>query len=312
MQSLFDDTKNPVFRLLCQIVGRIQAGAKLTRKEILAEIFSLPEFIYLEAPETEREEKIIDALFKFNRAGVAEIPPGGNFALPISDAEFSWLSAVLADEELFFLLPDALRQKLSARLKDFPPLYEKNFRRKLRAKPTTAAGKIFSERLALIVEALRLRKKISCAEEILTPCRLEYDLFADKFFLIVWREATRQVEKISVETLSELVLAEENIPPDVEELVKKFYAEHVAEVSLEVKNTRNAVERCFALFSSFDKKSCLQDDGSYFLTITYCTLDEEEIFDKAFSLGAAATVLAPETFRERIIKKFTAIKNLYE
>lgn len=309
MQSLFDDTKNPVFRLLCQVVGRIQAGAKLTRKEILAEIFSLPEFIYLEAPETEREEKIIDALFKFNLAGFAEIPTGKIFSLPISDAELSWLSAVLADEELFFLLPAALREKLSARMKDFPPLYEKNFWRKLRAKPTTAAGKIFSERLAVIVEALRLRKKISCAEEILTPCRLEYDLFTDKFFLIVWRE---QVEKIPVEALDAPTLLEENIPPDVEECLKKFYAEHVAEVSLEVKNTRNSVERCFALFSSFDKKSCLQDDGSYFLTITYCTLDEEEIFEKVLSLGAAATVLAPKTFRERVIKKFTAIKNLYE
>lgn len=309
MQSLFDDTKNPVFRLLCQIVGRIQAGAKLTRKEILAEIFALPEFIYLEAPETEREEKIVDALFKFNRAGVAEIPSGKTFALPISDTELYWLSAVLADEELFFLLPDALRQKLSARLKDFPPLYEKNFWRKLRAKPTTAAGKIFSEKLAVIVEALRLQKKISCADEILTPCRLEYDLFADRFFLIVWRE---QVEKIPVETLNKPLSTDENIPPDVEELVKKFYAEHVAEVSLEVKNTRNAVERCFALFSSFDKKSCLQDDGSYFLTITYCTLDEEEIFEKILSLGAAATVLAPKTFRDRIIERFTAIKNLYE
>ena len=308
MQSLFDDTKNPVFRLLCQIVGRIQAGAKLTRKEILTEIFALPEFIYVEAPETEREEKIVDALFKFNRAGFAEIPSGKNFALPISDAELSWLSAVLAEEELFFLLPDALRQKLSARLKNFPPLYEKSFWRKLRAKSTTAAGEIFSKKLAVIVEALRLQKKIICAEEILTPCRLEYDLFADKFFLIVWRE---RVEKIPVETLDAVTLTDENIPPDVEELVKNFYAEHVAEVSLEVKNTRNAVERCFALFSSFDKKSCLQDDGSYFLTITYCTLDEEEIFDKIFSLGAAATVLAPKTFRDRIIERFIAIKNLY-
>lgn len=312
MQSLFDDTKNPVFGLLCQIVGRIQAGTKLTRKEILNEIFALPEFIYIEAPEVEREEKIIDTLFKFNRAGFAEMPSGKNFSLPISDTELCWLSAVLVDEELFFLLPDALRKKLSARLKDFPPLYEKIFWRKLRAKSETAAGKIFSEKLAVTVEALRLQKKIICAEEILTPCRLEYDLFADKYFLIVWREATRRVEKISVENLGAVTLSEENIPPDVETYLKNFYAENVAEVSLEVKNTRNAVERCFALFSSFDKKSCLQDDGTYFLTITYCTLDEEEIFEKVLSLGAAATVIAPETFRKRIIERFTAIKNLYE
>ena len=311
MQSLFDDTKNPVFRLVCQIVKEIRAGAKLTRKEILARIFSLPEFIYVEAPEVEREENIVDTLFKFNRAGFAEIPSGKNFSLPISDTELSWLSAILADEELFFLLPEDLREKLSARLKNFPPLYAKNSWRRLRAKMTTATGKIFSEKLAAIVEALRLQKKIICGEEILTPCRLEYDLFTDKYFLIVWREITRRVEKIPIENLPAITLSDENIPPDTESHLKNFYAENVAEVSLKVENTRNAVERCFALFSSFDKKSRLQDDGSYFLTISYCTLDEEEIFDKILSLGAAATVISPEAFRKRIINRFIEIKNLY-
>ena len=311
MQSLFDDTKNPVFVLMCRIVNEIQAGAKLTRKDILNRIFLLPEFVYTEAPEVEREEKIVDTLFNFNRAGFAEIPSEENFSLPISDTELCWLRTVLADEELFFLLPDALRKKLLNCLKDFPPLYEKNFWRKLRVKTKTASGKIFSDKLAVIVEALRLQKKIFCDKEILTPCRLEYDLFADKYALIVWRETAQRVEKIPVENLGLLALSNENISPDVEGHLKKFYAEHAAEVSLKVENTRNAVERCFALFSSFDKKSRLQDDGSYFLTITYCTLDEEEIFEKILSLGAMATVISPKSFRERIIKRFIAIKNLY-
>ena len=293
MQSLFDDTKNPVFVLMCRIVNEIQAGAKLTRKDILNRIFLLPEFVYTEAPEVEREEKIVDTLFNFNRAGFAEIPSEENFSLPISDTELCWLRTVLADEELFFLLPDALRKKLLNCLKDFP------------------SGKIFSDKLAVIVEALRLQKKIFCDKEILTPCRLEYDLFADKYALIVWRETAQRVEKIPVENLGLLALSNENISPDVEGHLKKFYAEHAAEVSLKVENTRNAVERCFALFSSFDKKSRLQDDGSYFLTITYCTLDEEEIFEKILSLGAMATVISPKSFRERIIKRFIAIKNLY-
>ena len=309
MRSLFDDTKNPVFRLLCQIVNEIGAGAKFTRKEILNRIFTLPEFVYVESPETEREEKIIDTLFRFNGAGFAEVPLAKNFSLPPADAELCWLSAVLSDEELFFLLPETLRQKLSARLRNFPPLYEKNFWRKLRA-DKSAADKIFSDKLSVAVKALTLQKKIICGKELLTPCRLEYDLFSDKYFLLVLR--ARTFEKISVETLDALTLSDENIPSDVEEQLKKFYAENVAEVTIKVRNTRNAVERCFALFGSFDKKSRLQDDGTYFLTIKYCTFDEEEIFEKIFSLGATATVISPKDFRERIIKKFLAIKNLYE
>ena len=75
MQSLFDDTKNPVFRLVCQIVKEIRAGAKLTRKEILARIFSLPEFIYVEAPEVEREENIVDTLFIIETADPLQFYP---------------------------------------------------------------------------------------------------------------------------------------------------------------------------------------------------------------------------------------------
>lgn len=312
MLSLFDDTKNPLFRLLCRIVNEISAGAKFTRQEILDRIFSLPEFVYLEAPEDEREKEIVDMLFKFNREGFAEIVNVKNFSLPMSDAELCWLSAVLADEELFFLLPRDLREKLLRRLKNFPPLYEKNFCRKLRISSNATAEKIFSHRLSVVVETLITQKKIICGKEILVPCRLEYDLFADKYFLIIWREELQTIEKIPVENLAEPTLSKESIPLEAETQLKKFYAEHVVEVTIKVKNTRNAVERCFALLSSFDKKSRLQDDGTYFLTIKYCTLDEEEIFEKIFSLGVTATVIAPKSFRERIIKKFIAIQNLYK
>ena len=309
MRSLFDDTKNPVFRLLCQIIVEIHAGAKFTRKEILQRIFSLPEFIYVEAPERAREEKIVDTLFKFNREGFAE-PFGKKFSLPMSDTELCWLKAMLVDAELKFLLPDDLREKLLSRLKDFAPLYEKNFWRKLRVEKSTSAGEKFFDELTVIVEALRSRRKIFGGGELLTPCRLEYDPAADKFLLIVWR--AEAVEKIPVENLSAVTLSVEIVPSEVDALLEKFYAEHVAEVSLAVRNTRNAVERCFALFSSFDKKARLQDDGTYFLTISYCTLDEEEIFEKVFSLGATATVIAPKSFRERVIKKFSAIRELYK
>lgn len=308
MQTLFDDTKNPVFRELCRIVDEIGGGKELTRKEILDRIFATPEFIYAEFPDLDREEKIIDTLFKFNRRGFAEIPPGKNFSLPITDTELCWLSALLADEELFFLLPAALREKLSARLKNFPPLYEKNFWRRLR---TSKTNKIFADKLSVTVQALILQKKI-CDTELLTPCRLEYDLSSDKYFLIAQRVQGR-FEKIPVEDLKAPTLSGENIPRELEEQLKAFYAEHVAEVTIRVKNTRNAVERCFALFSSFDKKSRLQeDDGTYFLTIRYCTLDAEEVFEKVFSLGATVIVIEPKEFRERVIKKFSEIRTLYD
>lgn len=309
MRSLFDDTKNSVFRLLCQIVCEVGAGGKFTRKDILRRIFSLPEFIYLEAPEKIREEEIVDALFNFDRNGFAEIPSGKNFSLPISDAELSWLRAVLADEETAFLLPAPLRKKLLDRLENFPPLYEKNSWRNLRPAQISEAGKAF---LSVIVEALRLRRKIFVDGEVVSPCRLEYDLSANKHSLIIWREETKAIEKISVAALNSIKMSEEPIPDDADDHLEKFYSTPVAEVSLEVRNTRNAVERCFALFGSFNKKARLQDDGACLLTISYSPADEEEILEKIFSLGATAAVVAPKSIRERLRRRFAEINDLYE
>ena len=107
-------------------------------------------------------------------------------------------------------------------------------------------------------------------------------------------------------------LTSESAAPNAEVLLEKFFAENVAEVTIKIRNTRNAVERCFALLSSFDKKARLQNDGTYFLTVRYCTFDEAEVFEKIFSLGATVEVVEPKSFRERIIRKFSAIKALYD
>ena len=49
-------------------------------------------------------------------------------------------------------------------------------------------------------------------------------------------------------------LTSESAAPNAEVLLEKFYAKNVAEVTIKIRNTRNAVERCFALLSTFDKK----------------------------------------------------------
>ena len=153
------------------------------------------------------------------------------------------------------------------------------------------------------------RKKLQSGERVLIPCRLEYDHFDDRYSLINWN-GTR-ADKIPVERLTDLRLLDENIPADIEERLQNFYRLHRAEVSLRLSDTRNAVERCFAVFGSCDKRSRFQDDGSYFLTVSYYDFDENEVFDKIISLGAAVTVIEPEHFRRRVIERLRAIHKLY-
>ena len=313
MRTLFDSSKNPLFRLMCRLISEINSGAKMTREEIKKRIFSMPEFIYFEAPETEKEEKIIDILFEFDEKGFAKNHIRQSITLPPNDIEIGFLKTMLEDDEVNFLLSDDLRKKLSASLKKFSPLYNPKRWKKLRQKNIEESeGKIFSNKLFVLIEALRKRLEISCNGKKIIPCRLEYDFSSDKYFLITWSEEKNIAEKISVEKLEKILLTKKNIPADIEEKFQNFYSENTAEISLSVRNTRNAVERCFALFGMYEKKARFQDDGTYLLTVEYFKPDEEEILEKIFSLGAAVTVLSPKNIREKIVKKFVAVKNLYQ
>ena len=309
MPTLFDSCKNPLFRLMCRLTNEINSGAKMTRKEIKAEIFSMPEFIYLEAPETKKEEDIIDILFEFDENGFAKNHICQSVTLPPNDIETGFLKTLIEDDEANFLLPNDLRKKLSERIENFSPLYDPKKWRKLRPKNVE---KILSEKLFVLVESLRKRTEISCSGKKIIPCRLEYDFSSGKYFLLVWSEEKNIAEKISVEKLEKILPTKKNIPADVEKKFQEFYSRNTAEISLSVRNVRNAVERCFALLGMYEKKARFQDDGSYFLTVEYFKPDEEEILEKIFSLGAAVTILSPKNIREKIIKKFVAVKKIYQ
>ena len=313
MQSLFNEIKNPLFRTMCQIVNEIHAGKNLTRKEIKKRIFEISEFIYSEAPDFEREEKMIDMLFKFDKkTGVAEICLDAPLSISFTDAEIIWLKTMLQDDAASFLFPKNLREKLLERLQKFPALYEKNFWRKLTFKPSKPrAGIIFSEKLSLLLQALIEQKIISCAGKKIIPYRLEYDIFSDKYSLITWSAEKSCIEKFAVADLPEIILIAEKIPPDIESTVKNFYEENAVKVSLLIKNMRNAVERCFALFGVYDKEARLQADGNYILTITYLKFDEAEILEKILSLGAAVTVQSPAALRKKIRSIFIELQKIY-
>lgn len=313
MQSLFNEIKNPLFRTMCKIVNEIYAGKNLTRREIKKRICEIPEFFYNESPDFEREEKIIDALFKFDeKTGFAKICLDAPLTINFTDAEIIWLKTFLADEETAFLLPKNLREKLLERLQKFPALYEKNIWRKLNFKPSKPReGIIFSENLSLILQALIEQKIISCAGKKIIPYRVEYDIFSDKYFLIAWSAEKSCIEKFAVADLPEIILTTEKIPPDIESTVKNFYEENAVKVSLLIKDRLNAVERCFALFGMYDKKARLQPDGNYLLTITCLKFEETDILEKILSLGAAVTVQSPAALRKKIISIFTDLQQIY-
>lgn len=318
MMSLFEETKNPLFNLICQIVNEIQAGAKLTRKDIKQKIYEMKQFQYLEAPDFEREEEIIDLMFKFQGPNdYAAIPFNEPVPNLITQTELSWLKTVLMDKDTAFLIAENFRVNLLEKLEDIPPLYNPEIWQKLHFKSNeSSSGLKYNQTLTLIVEVLRDRKTLcrqtNGQEEIIIPYRLEYDLFNDRYALLTWNENIEVAEKIFLEDLSYISSNNKPIPENIESKLQNFFLKHEAKITLLLRKTRNAVERCFELFGSYDKQARIQNDGTYLLTIKYYDFDEEEVIERILSLGAAVTVIDPESIRKKIINRLIEIRKLYK
>jgi hypothetical protein len=67
----------------------------------------------------------------------------------------------------------------------------------------------------------------------------------------------------------------------------------------------------FLLFASYDKEAH-REGRSYVLTVRYYAFDVREVFEKVLSLGAAAEILSPRIWRERMRNVLREAAAMYE
>ncbi|MBQ7477577.1 MAG: WYL domain-containing protein [Selenomonadaceae bacterium] len=305
MKSLFNEINNPLFHELCRLVNEIHSGHKLTRKELRQRITNISVFHYNEAPETDREDALIDKLFHFaTPSSPAEICLDAPLPALVTRVELSWLKNMLLDESFAFLLPANIREKLLNRLQDISPLHSPDLLEK-NSKPS------HSPCLSILLDALYQKKMIHCPLGLIAPCRLEYDLATKDYALIAWNPATREVIKSSLDDLHLIEASEQDLPSNTFEELSSYLQSHQKEVTLQLTPTRNTFERCFSLFSTYDKNARMEQDNTYLLTIRYYDLNHEEIVQKIRSLGTAVTILAPEDMRQSMQDTLRQMEKLY-
>ena len=83
-------------------------------------------------------------------------------------------------------------------------------------------------------------------------------------------------------------------------------------VTIAFHDSRNARERTYTLFSAFDKKAFIEQDGSYHLTVYFCTFEQEDVLRRILSLGPYARVLEPTSIRDEIVRRLRKAQELYQ
>ena len=307
MTSLFNEFGNSLISSLNDIIEAINRGEKFTRSDVRKKLGR--DFNSCYAADSDAEDSLIDMVFSFKDGHARCIT---HYPLPavLNDAEQAWLADVLADPAAGIFLSPALLEKLQAL---FPDSRKKQ--PLLFYSPNLGDGDFLSDKETLsflrsYVSALSGGKKVvlkekgkdSSREEIFSPCRLEYNAASSRFSLILWNGSFRRIPLAEIASLS----ASDMDAAETEGLWESFLDSRKTSFTLRMKDTNNAIERCFSLFSSYDKESWREKgtdrgDDCYMLKIFYYQFDSEEILHKILSLGPAAVVMEPLPLRQKVI-----------
>lgn len=84
---------------------------------------------------------------------------------------------------------------------------------------------------------------------------------------------------------------------------EKQQEEQLRELTMEIMDERNAMERVMLHFAHFEKQAERIDDNHYILRIKYYENDETEVVIRVLSFGPYVRVIEPESFVELIRKR---------
>ena len=74
-------------------------------------------------------------------------------------------------------------------------------------------------------------------------------------------------------------------------------------IVLKIEDNKNTLDRCFNLFSAYDKRYYYDDNNNLILNIYYHDFDEAEIVRDILSLGKSVIVLEPKKVRDKVVSR---------
>ena len=77
---------------------------------------------------------------------------------------------------------------------------------------------------------------------------------------------------------------------------EKPEAMQIRELTLQINDERNALERVMLHFAHFEKQAERVDDNKYLLHLKYYATDETEIVIRVLSFGPCVKVISPDSF----------------
>ena len=176
-----------------------------------------------------------------------------------------------------------------------------------------ASNPELSDSMLLITKAIREKRSIiynnikegayAFRQAEAFPVKIEYSVLQDVFRISAFEPAQNRFFMMTLETMQKIRLGA-NTREDVQGLYEDFLKKNKRTILLDVEPTGHVIERCFRLFSFYERKAVYDREADrYSLEITYHSYDEAELIRDILSLGSSVVVMKPAGIRRKVFER---------
>lgn len=328
--ELFNEYKNRYFQCIQNIINDIYSGVKYKESDI-KELIENNTFNELEYSLV---ENILNKESKYTNQNSDECNRiklfkqendiyslGINSPIPIrpTNIECKWLKMLIEDSKGKANLDDNIIEKLTQKLKYIENNSNSNYywiQKNIDKNGDEINDADFNKLITILSTAIQEEKLIKYTSinknrevyenNICFPYRIEYSIKNNKYRVVVLPKGYDRAIKINVSSFKSIEIINE-IDNEINEKILSFIngKKNLQEpLVLEIENKFNTVERCFSLFSYYDKEAYYdKEKNKHILKVYYYSFDEAEIIKDILSLGSSVIVIEPMGIRNKIIER---------
>lgn len=313
--ELFNELKNSSLQAITKAINTIQQTQQPIRKQELQSIISNHSVL------SPQEQQLMDALFVTDAADKNLLWPFVALDVPIlpTALEMKWLKEILHDPRIDCIISAALKEKL---LQCMPQdssseqhWQQSNWHVPIKMDKPCFRSAAYQEKFKTALKAINSKHYVYYESYDIygnkykgeaVPYKIEYYANTNSFNFIMWNEAKQWTFKSDFATITKLQL----LPQSFDSRKNKLADAYVQKIKNEAEPIilklnaaqYNVFERCFNIFSNYDKEISRLEQTSYQLKI-YARehFDKAEIVQNILSLGSSIVVLAPQNLRQQII-----------
>ena len=268
-----------------------------------------------------QEQRLINALFVADAADKNLLRPVAAKAVPIIPTmlEMKWLKEMLHDPRIDCLISASLKEKL---LQAMPQdgnserhWQQSNWNIPIQIDKPCFSSAAYQEKFKTALEALNSKHYVYYESYDIygneykgeaVPYKIEYCANTNSFNFIMWIEAKQWTFKSDFATITILRLLPQSFDNSqlrhADDYVERLKTESEPIVLQFDAAQYNVFERCFNIFSNYDKEIIRFDEDTYQLKIfARDHFDNAEIVQNILSLGSSIVVSSPQKLRQQII-----------